>query len=219
MKKEIIIWLIVIISLLIIGCTSVPESKNGNESNELDKNDIAKTSGTCVSDWKCIDKKYKGLQSENCSFSDKVECPLGCRNDTCVPGETCEPGFKCKNINTVSFQDSACQWSKRKDCEFGCVDGECNLKPNETTVEPTTEENLEPSSILKTGEIKVISGNNLSLYLVEEERVKLLINDRKSDWLKEGENYTYMGKITINVVNIFFQSYAGGKQEISYVVK
>src|SRR3989344_5610268 len=219
MKKEIIIGIVIIISLLILGCTSlIQESKEGNESSKGDRLDVTET-GTCTSAWKCIDKKFKGLQSENCSFSDKIECPLGCRNDTCVAGEVCEPGFKCKNANTVSFQDSACQWSKRKDCEFGCVDGECNLKPNETIIEPTTEDNSEPASILKAGEIKIIGGNNLSLYFVEEERVKLLINDRKSDWLKEGENYTYREEITINVVNIFFQSYAGGKQEISYMVK
>ena len=218
MKKEIIIYIVVIISLLIVGCTSFQESKEGNESDKVGSKDTAETSGTCVSDWRCVDNKYKGFQLENCSFIDQVECPLGCRNNTCVPGETCEPGFKCRNINTVSFQDSACQWSKRKDCEFGCVDGQCNPKPNETVVEQTAEDNLEPASILKAGEIKNIEGKNLSLYLVEEERVKLQINDKKSDWPKEGENYTYMSELSISVVDIFFQPYAGGRQEISYII-
>lgn len=173
----------------------------------------------CTPHWDCLSSKFKAYQLENCSWTDKKECPLGCYNGTCrVSTETCKRGWNCKGKYIRGFQLEACDWIQETKCEWGCENAECKPEPNETTtVESSSEEPqaAEPLPILKAGEIKVISGHNVSIYLIEEDQVKIQIDGKKSDWLEQGNSFTSSG-LTITIQEIYYQAYGGGKQEITY---
>ena len=134
---------------------------------------------------------------------------------------SCTPGWKCRGQHVKGFQDSGCNWIKDERCEFGCENAECLSEPeiNETVVE----EEPEVKEILPTlnvGEIHEVEFNetkyNLSIYILEPERVKIKVGTKRSDWLEQGDNYTFSNDIKITVAEILFQHYGGGVKQIVY---
>lgn len=163
---------------------------------------------------------------------ERKECPLGCVEGACKAGNTCTPGFRCKDPSTKAYQTETCRWNNEKECEWGCEDGKCNLPPGNGTINQTAEpeqvevkeEAAPPKDLLKINADETqtleFSGvdHQLRIYLIEDGRVRLEIDQQKSDWLGEGSNFTHSSGVRIIVESIFFQSYPGGMKAVEYTV-
>ncbi len=237
--------IIAVFIFLAAGCETIDESKlnaseagavedgvsetdqvviKGTESGQVTTEE---TAGECIAGWKCIDKKIKAYRLANCSFVDRKECPLGCVNDTCRKSEVCTAGFKCKGEYFRAYQSESCAWLLKTKCEYGCLDGQCKNSTssssanNTETAQTTTTTTIvtETYETLKMGEPKTYTAggitHNLSIYNIEVSQVQISIDGKKSEWLPDNSNYTNSG-ITIFVKDIYFQSYAGGRREITY---
>lgn len=238
--KVLIIILISFSFLILSGCNLLSK-----DSNEINAGNISSGNGTtdnltdgkitaiandCTAQWKCVSKTDKMYQLGNCTLTNRVKCPLGCYNDTCIVGKTCDAGWKCKNENFKSFQLESCSWTKEEECQFGCVNATCQPKPeNYTESSAATETAADtaavttvPLNILKAGETVQVTYNdknyNLTLYLIEEGRAMLKLDNLRSDWLTENSNYTFSSGVKVNVKEILFQSYLGGIKQISYTI-
>jgi hypothetical protein len=239
---------VLVLLLFLVGCTEeitdsldenfTEDTLVTNQENESIEEEVKNTEeGECTPHWDCIGPKYKAYQIEDCSWTQKKECTLGCFDGDCKAAKTCDSGFKCMDNNTKAFQNSGCFWSKEVDCDWGCVNAKCNPMPENATnvsetnlteeVEDFVEEVVvvipkDTSSILKSGEKALVEINSdqyeLSIYNLESDRVKLMINNQKSDWLVENSNYTFSVGIKVNVKEIFLQTYEGGKQQITYTI-
>jgi|APSaa5957512622_1039677.scaffolds.fasta_scaffold190826_1 uncharacterized protein YceK len=137
--KIILIFCISIILLLLIGCSSVEKNTISNESligieeNITLDNDILNNT-ICIEQWKCLNHETKIFQLANCSFTQRLDCPLGCFNETCKVGKICETGFKCIDEERYGFQIASCSWESITTCEFGCVNSTCNEEPENVTI-------------------------------------------------------------------------------------
>jgi len=235
--------IIVIFILLAAGCETIDESElNATEAGAVEDGASGTeqeiTEGTesgqvtteesgCSAGWKCIDKKIKAYRLDNCSFVDRKECPLGCFNDTCRKSEVCAAGFKCKSEYYRAYQSESCAWLEKTRCDYGCLDGKCknstsststnNTETAQTTTTPTIV--IETYETLKMGEPKTYSASgidhNISIYNIDASQVQISIDGKKSEWLTDNSNYTNSG-ITVYIGDIYFQSYAGGRREITY---
>ncbi len=215
----------------------LPESEE-TESKETISEEIpvkaAVQPGMCEPSWKCISSKYKAYQDANCAFTKKTECPLGCFNNSCKAGKTCSVGFKCITETWSGYQKEDCDWISKKLCENGCLDGEClnatqsNTTGNtdstaeETSTSSSSEEETSTSkesfSILKYGDKTTIDYHNMSIYLLEVEKVKITLDGKNSNWLAVGESYARNG-LNVTIKEIMFQSFQGGTKAISYTSK
>ncbi len=233
--KKIILTAIILSILSVIflaGCTEeistdgIADETDQSTENELpDKenstaelNSEKLLSGECTPGWKCISSLIKAYQSENCSFGERIDCRLGCANDTCRVLEPCPPGFRCKNNYIKGFQLESCEWISTTKCEFGCREAECLPKPNATAAEEDDDEEetvTVPRQVLNEGRTVEINGQLISIYLLEPDRVKIKINERRSDWLAEGENYSSSG-VKITIAGILYQAYLGGTRAVEY---
>lgn len=239
------IWIIslLILFFLIIGCTSMSNNTDSNNST-LDLKNIeneTKDSPICIEQWKCLSDETKIFQLANCSFTQKLDCPLGCENNTCRVGEVCESGFKCIDEERYGLQLSSCKWESTTTCEFGCENAKCKEENNETintsqtiedddddyeeeeeeevTVQETTTTSL---TTLKMGEIHAVTVNenpyNISIYMMDAGKVILTLNNERTDWIMEDINYTYQ-QDTFIIEEILFQPFDGGIREIGYRVE
>lgn len=186
--------------------------------------------GACDVGWKCISSLMKAYRNTSCGFGERVSCPLGCVNDTCKAASTCISGFKCINNHRRGYQTEACTWINDVECPGGCEEGECLFynasaaQASEVEAEPTAEEPVAPvddSSTLRMGQQETVEIGDeehiISLYILEQSRVKFYVDGFKTNWLEEGDSSVVHG-VTITVHEILFQSYSGGKQEVRYTI-
>lgn len=187
--------------------------------------------GACTAGWKCISSQIKAYRNESCGFGRRITCPLGCLNDTCRAASTCTSGFKCINDHRKGYQTEACTWINDVECPGGCEDGECLFyntsaaEEAEAVAPPTRAEPsppLDDSRTLRMGQQEMVEINNeehvISLYILEQSRMKFSVDGFKTDWLEEGDTANIRG-ITLAVKEILFQSFSGGKQEVRYTVE
>jgi hypothetical protein len=253
MKKILLcLFLIVIVSIFIVGCNSVDEGTEGNETEGVTVDNVegGESGGEatlCTPGWKCVNAKDKRYQTSNCSWNKEViNCPLGCKDNECNKGKVCSAGFGCKNNYTKAYRLEGCTWNNEKECHWGCEDGACVVAPenssledapyyeqiegiapvveetNDTGTEETTvKESIEYGTLVINEKSAVSVGgveHNISLYLIEDGEVKIMMDNSKSDFLTEGESFTFGNGITVNVHEIFFQAYPGGKKEVTYTI-
>lgn len=190
------------------------------ENTDLENNTPA---GTCLEGWKCFNNKDKSFQYLNCSWGEKVTCPLGCVNNSCRAGTKCAVGMKCKNSMTAGYQTENCYWSNTIRCDYGCIEGVCQ-NASVTAVEESIPEveNIAATTstlTLNQGNVVYVEGHNLSIYKLEETKVQLALDGTRSDWIIEGGNFTFRQNITVKIVGILFQSYAGGMRAIEYKIE
>ncbi len=236
MKRFLLITIFIIPFIFLIGCASeisknneikLPEtdkkdepSKDDLSDDEKEINETKENDTLCTPKWGCLSSKIKAYQGEDCNWTKRQDCELGCNKGECKEPPTCEPGFKCRGQYGAGFQNAACEWVNSKKCEYGCKDAECLPKPNQTDVkkEEVKEEvkKVEYPS-LSFGEEVIIENYTLKLHIIEADRVRLNFDGKRSDWLYEGGNYTPKG-IKITIREVLFQSFPGGKQEIRYSV-
>ena len=248
--KKIMVVLFLLLSLVIIGCGqkgSVEESTTADSRISMNTSEpiadeqitaegseeIAVQSSLppnqCAAGWKCISSQIKAYRSTNCSFGQRVQCPLGCLNDTCKAASVCTSGFKCINDHRKGYQTEACTWINDLECPGGCEEGEClfyNASAVEDVAAPAATAASSPppdnSKTLRLGQQETITINEeehiLTLYILEPSRVKFSVDGFKTDWLEEGDSATIRG-VTLDVKEILFQSFSGGKQEVRYTVE
>lgn len=214
--------LFVLFLVLIIGCTSQDTVVVENDSNGSVLEKVLEIQelpeGVCAVAWKCISSSFRAYQLENCSFAQRKECPHGCEEGVCTAlvktGQNCASGFKCKSSYSKAFQTESCTWISETKCEFGCAYGECSVKPNETAGESASVPSV---YTLKANEEQTVGNHTVRIYILEEGRVRLQIDDKRSDWLQSGQKFT-VGDVTITIRDILFQPYGGGTQAVEYVV-
>lgn len=244
MRKRLFMLFFLLALFFLVGCVSkteqpaLPENDSllseeelslPNETNELIPASLP--AGACTPGWACISGQLKAYRTENCTFVQRRECPLGCQNDTCRASSVCEQGFKCLDERRVGYQTLVCTWDHVKECPAGCVNGDC--LPENATVQNATETPAlqqpeeapapppDTSKSLRPGEQAIVENDGeeyvLEIYILEEGRVRLSLDGAKSDWLEEGNSFTARG-ITVTVKEILFQSYGGGTREIRYTI-
>jgi hypothetical protein len=230
-----LLWTLVLLgSIFLLSCGSDVVDQSIGPASELDPSAVGSKDGAgtiplqventpsvCTTTWKCISSSTKAYQLANCSFGDRVECPLGCINSSCKKADPCEVGFKCKNELEKGYQLEDCSWTSRTRCDYGCEKAECLPKSNASVVEPIVQpvtEIVAPPNQLRVGEVKNLTSGSLKIYLLEEGQVKLLLDTRRSGWLTEGDSYNFSSDISITVTSILFQPYAGGLNAIEYEI-
>lgn len=170
---------------------------------------------TCLEETRCLNSTSLSVQYINCTIILEM-CPEGCFNNSCL-AVVCSTKFQCKNSTTRAYQNKDCSWNQEENCEFGCNNGACASAPTEQNESSGP---LGDTNVLYAGKKKevVVNGNNynLSIYLIEENQVRIKINDDKSDWLTTGKNFTSYG-ITFTPQEIYFQSW--GLQAVVYEVQ
>ena len=121
---------------------------------------------------------------------------------------------------TAGYQTENCYWSNTIKCDHGCIEGICQNAtekivnqsiPAVQTVVATTS-----TTTLNQGSVTNVNGHNLSIYSLYETKVQLTLDDTKSSWIEEGGNFTFRQGVTIEVVAILFQPFAGGMRAIEY---
>ena len=229
-------WWMIVFCVFLLACG--PQLQN--ETN-ISINETMPAANLCTAHWECVNEEYQRHQQENCTWSKPEKCERGCINRTCRAAKVCTVGFKCIDASRRGYQKEDCSFANKIPCEWGCEDGKCKVRPenatNETAasspspVAPTTsyaaeneEGQVEEDQTiysLKLGEQQVIeiagAKHNISLYNIESEQAILKVNGIKSEWIKQGGNFTY-GNIgaTFRIKAILFQTY--GKKEIEYSV-
>ncbi|MBT3813801.1 hypothetical protein HOE37_03830 [Candidatus Woesearchaeota archaeon] len=234
-KKIILLFMVFIFSLLLVSCDSVEDDTNEtddsvdvdavNDSNEESETEVA---GDCQAGWVCLSSDKMVYRNSDCTFGDKKDCKTSCVDGVCKPAEVCDVGFKCIDESRRGYKKEDCGWIKKEDCDFGCLDGKCNPMPENYTepvevVEPVDddEEAENPTLLLKVGETTQITvgdvEHNVTLYILSEEGARIIIDDHKSNFVAMGENLTY-GGVKLNIIEITYQAYAGGIQEMVYTI-
>lgn len=221
--KYTVVIAIPIAIIFLVSCTGVEEktkeiaAEPNLTAEKLVSEEPAVSEPSCTAGWQCLDSDIKAYRLENCSFVQQKECPSGCGNGTCII-KTCTPGWKCKGEYYKGYQTEGCEWIKKTKCEFGCDNAECqNASVEEETGEGAV---IVPTyDILVIGESKTFTINEqehtLSIFNIGDDGVQISLDDKKSPWMTDNSNYTAFG-VTVLVKDIFFQSYPGGKKEITY---
>jgi len=221
-KKTIFILGIIILgSFFILGCRTSEKTKEFPE-NKTEEN---LTLELCDPQWQCLNASFKTYQLENCSWSNQTKCSFGCLNGTCQPAP-CLSGFKCKDPSTWAFQLENCSWTQETECEWGCANNSCSSQPEEETTEEEIILKQISRNTLNTlpfGEIHTLEINekqyNISLYNLEAERAIVKINNFKSEWISENQNFTYTTDLIFSLEEIYFQAFYGGKRNIVYQIR
>ncbi len=233
--------LVMVVCVILLGCSQeadildqqeVSTNDSVPEDNVPEGTIVTNVSapGECDAGWKCISSSMKAYRQEDCSFGERVQCPLGCFNDTCRAASTCSSGFKCINDHRKGYQTEACNWINDVECPGGCQDGECLLY-NETAAQQAQQETAQAaadapppdtSRTLSMGEQEVVEINEqehiISLYILEASRTKFSIDGFKTDWLEEGNSILIRG-LNLTIKEILFQSYPGGAQQVRYTIE
>lgn len=219
---------------------AVPEQKISLEKNLSQKINLpletSETNPSGCGGWRCISSFVKAYQYENCSFGKTEKCTTSCVNNTCAPVKTCTSGFKCFSKSESGYQKEDCSWSNYQKCPFGCSNNECSPMPEgynatnatNASAEPEVQETnlpvpLPPESVvtvysLKYGEEHQLDGKTFQIYNLEAERVILIFNGIKSNWLKIGDEFK-IGNSFIQIKDLSYQPYVGGAQIVDYIVK
>ncbi len=223
-----VVVLLVILLFLLVGCKSIGEASRFDVSDD----EIIEEADVCISGWQCISKWKKSYLQEDCNWTDETECILGCVNGTCRKGKTCDSGWSCIDGSKFGFLTEACLWINVKKCEGGCINEICLQESNKTefnnskinTGTKITKEEVPVEqvftlyqNVITVGEING-ERHNLSIYLLEAGRAKIKMDDEKSDWLADGESFTYGNELTITLKEILFQPYPGGTRTVTYTI-
>ena len=243
LKKKLILILLSVI-LLLISCEEETPAIETTTTPDAAEPVVAPLAA-CAEKWICINKTVSAHLNANCRGNNQTIW-TECLDGTCKIEEIdiCSAGFKCKNSNERGFQLEDCSWERKENCEFGCdfESNKCfatnqtpiiNLTINKTvkvntTINSTTNSSSNTTNTskvayptLKLGETVTVNDRNLSIYILEPERVRVKLNQYKSDWLADGENHLFnltQGLTRIYIREILFQPYEGGKRQISYEV-
>ena len=237
MVKAILFVVIILSILVVVSCTPAREendsgkipllNESGNVTNESAINSTGiNPSGACTPQWRCISSRIKAYQLGNCSFTSRLECPLGCFNDSCRIAQTCTPGFGCVNDHIKGYQMESCQWTSETNCDWKCENGECISKPENYTEPAAESPNTAPAPIsmrsVAIGGTDNITVNgvdySVSIYALEPDRVRMVVDDLRSDWVMEGDTVIFSNGVTLVVKEILFQSFSGGKRQVGYTV-
>lgn len=185
----------------------------------------------CTVGWSCIDFRHRANRLKNCTVTKVETCPVVCDAGRCLSrarsNVTCTPGFKCKGEFLKGYQMEGCDWTSETKCEYGCSNNTCQPKPNITESTSTTgsnnaqpEEPIIPTYIISQGQTIEIDVQGtpavLKVYNLEDSRVRFMLDSFRSDWLAEGQSHTFPQGLKINVKEIYFQSYQGGRREVRY---
>ena len=217
--KQIVFIIFLISVLFIVGCTVTEDVET-------------ETPTECSPEWICIDDNTKAYQYSNCSITGQKECTLSCNDGACRAAKTCNSGFVCINDDMQAFQKEDCKTTKKKWCDYGCSGNACNPAPENGNVTNTTETNETVEDVedvvtidikqLEIGDEVIITvaetNYNLSVYNIEMDRVRIKVNDAKSDWLVRTGNSTIVGGLEITLQDVLFQSYPGGLKAIEYTI-
>lgn len=192
MKKSVTLILILI---LVIACSPVvkqEETKNLNKTlNETIINETKEK--ICDENWFCINSS-KILKYKNCSIKRKAICEWGCENGVCKPEPIPEP----KNDTKEQVKEII-----KEETQVVSV-----VKLGNQYTLP-----LGDRHIYVEGSGNTSVDNNITIYSIQSGQVKFKINDDKTDWIMENNNFTSYG-MTIHVEEILFQSY--GIKEVVY---
>ncbi len=179
----------------------------------------------CTVGWTCVNASTRGYQLKDCSWQEIKDCPRGCVNGTCRPAPPCTAGKKCRSSSVLAYQTENCSWVNETNCALGCGGERClnssdaGSQAQKSSSKPATIVSSIP--FLNVGEKKSIDANggkhNFSIYNIEEGRVIVSIDNRRSNWLNEGMNSS-VGGVNITILGILFHSYAGGMQGIDYKI-
>ncbi|MBU0470247.1 MAG: hypothetical protein KKA62_05800 [Nanoarchaeota archaeon] len=230
-KKGIIVVAIILGIFLLVSCKRPVESSveiaEIPEGNDLSLEEQAEAVETCLEGWICIDNNSRNYLLTDCTINQSENCPAGCENSICKPVKTCTAGWKCLNEKKRSYLLESCFYENTTECDWKCEQGSCipepEALPEEIQKELVIIENKvkNVSKDMNYGELHTLTIDgykyNLSIYFIDVGRVKLKIDDVKSDWLMESSTIDY-NEITITVDYIILQPYAGGKQMIGYTV-
>lgn len=240
MVKIILLGLLVLTVLILMGCNTfrtedtavnqtVLNESIGVTNESVLNNTIINSAGACTPQWRCISSQLKAYQLANCSFTSKLKCPLGCFNDSCRVAETCTPGFGCVNDHIKGYQMESCQWASQTNCDWKCENGECVPKPENYTEPESAATSTEPAASaspprysLAAGSIDNITvggiGHSISIYAIEPARVRIVVDDLRSDWATEGSTITFSNGVTLVIKEILFQSFSEGQRKVVYTV-
>ncbi len=202
--------LMIILLLLLVACTA--ENNIVPEENLTVQEEVLET---CDIGWECQNNNSRIYYNADCTIANNQSCSLGCNEGKCL-AKICERGYKCKGSYYVGLQTEDCQWITSTKCEYGCSNNTCNEEP---VVNETMEEKISKpkAQVLDQGDEVTLGNYSLTIYNIEEDRVKLRLGERESSWLEEGQNFTaYEFKITVKA--ILFQPYMGGKKAVVYEV-
>jgi hypothetical protein len=245
--KIILLFSLLCLLILLVSCDFKKGSDSGRDvvnyvnTSEIiiddTSEDIILPEGKCVEKFVCISSSTSALRNSDCEFVNRTTCETECVDGSCKEKEIkiCTSGFKCRNDLERAFQREDCSWEKIEKCEFGCDQSsnqgsnqssnqgsdKCHTaSPNNVTKSstPTKTPVVEKNPTISMGEIVDIKGHNLSIYIIESERVRLKVDDQRSDWLTEGQNITFKNDIKIKVIAVLFQPYEGGKKDVIYTL-
>lgn len=234
MKPRFFFFVISISVLLffVVSCSSRVGESGTDETETIDEitETVVETPSLCTAQWKCISSSVRRFQESNCTFKAQEKCPIGCDLETnnCRTVQ-CEEGYSCVNPNTRGFKDKFCTWMLEEKCEFGCKEGAC-LNQTQFEEEKNKTESVKAAEVydpyagvswLNYNEsTEVAVGNmtyDLSIRLMEAEKVKVQVGEFTSDWLSDGDTAKfYGGTVTFTLVEINFQAYEGGLQRVGY---
>jgi hypothetical protein len=205
-------WLLLILTFFLIGCLTEKQVEQVKiEAEENLSAEINDSLDSEANDSLIIEEEDLILDAES---KPKPEI------------KSCIPGWRCKGRYYRGFQDSACNWVKKIRCDYQCENAECVPEPKvseeEADVVEDEKENKKDFSELNVGDENLIEINgeklNLKILLLEEDRVRLTLGRQRSDWLEQGDNYTFSSGIMITVKEILFQPYEGGVKAIIYEI-
>lgn len=245
--KKIMMVVVLCLFILLISCADNNQAEELNEENAtaFDLDNVSESiteegqeeinvplslpAGQCAAGWKCISSQMKAYRNESCGFERRIQCPLGCQNDTCRAASVCTSGFICLH-NRRAYQTEACTTINEVECPGGCEEGECLLY-NETAAREAAEAAQQAateapppdtSRMLQIGQQDLVVINDInhtvSLSIVEQSRAKFRIDSFQTDWLEENQNVTIRG-LKLTIKEILFQSYDGGKQQVRYTLE
>ncbi len=228
-----------------VGSAANTSASQENSQASEDSGQPGMPPGECAARWRCISSTVKAMQQADCSFGQRITCPFGCLNDTCKSAPVCTSGFKCINEHRRGYQTEACTWLNERECPLGCENGGCLEAGNESAnatagmgdaasgsagggaedVESETTLSQEPGEslyALRMGQsLDYTLGettHEIYLYFLESDRARFEVNGRRGPWLMEGQNHTFP-ELSITVQNILFQAYAGGVQQVEFMVE
>ncbi|HLC81846.1 MAG TPA: hypothetical protein VJH68_04265 [Candidatus Nanoarchaeia archaeon] len=232
MRPLIAVFLLITLAM-ILGCTAnwsetvMNDSKNDSQnSSELEKEAVLPAMGSegpCPGRFICLSYLVSAYQDENCQITNRTTCETECAEGLCQEKEIkiCVSGFKCRNNLERGFQREDCRWEKKEKCEFGCniSANKCfNASTAPVAIISEQEKTVSRSAypVLALGQVLELANGNLSIYVLEAERVQLRLGQQKSGWLQEGDSIIFKNGLTVTVREILFQAYAEGKKQVVY---
>jgi len=222
------ISLFVIFILFISGCANSEQNTVSSILNNqtIDPPSLEEQSNSCEERWDCTSSDEKAFLTGECDWINQTKCAFGCRDGDCEKPPSCAEGWGCLNDELRGYRNPDCSWSNKYACDFGCADTLCRLEPLNDTVSGSSEPVQISSTPVENQFFTLEQGQtnqhliaeetyNVTLYFITEGKIKLDINDDKSSWLVENENYQYQN-LNLTIKSIIYSSYS--LQQVEYKV-